>query len=33
MIEILKGPKPGDKVVLRPGKDLDTGDIVKTIVK
>jgi HlyD family secretion protein len=33
MIEVLKGPKPGDKIVLRPGKDLDNGDIVKTIVK
>ena len=33
MIEVLKGPKPGDKIVLRPGKDLDNGDMVKTIVK
>ena len=33
MIEILKGPKPGDKIVLRPGTDLDNGDIVETIVK
>jgi len=33
MIEVLKGPKPGDKIVLRPGEDLDNGDIVKTIVK
>ncbi len=33
MIEVLKGPKPGDKIVLRPGEDLENGDIVKTIVK
>lgn len=33
MIEVLKGLKPGDKIVLRPGEDLDNGDIVKTIVK
>ena len=33
MIEVLKGPKPGDKIVLRPGEDLDNGDMVKTIVK
>ena len=33
MIEVLKGPKPGDKIVLRPGEDLDNGDIVKTVVK
>ena len=33
MIEVLKGPKLGDKIVLRPGEDLDNGDTVKTIVK
>ncbi len=33
MIEVLKGPEPGDKIVLRPGEDLDNGDMVKTIVK
>ena len=33
MIEILKGPKPGDKLVLRPSADLDNGDIVEAIVK
>ena len=33
MIEVLKGPKPGDKIVLRPGENLDNGDMVKTIVK
>tara|TARA_B100000686_G_scaffold311855_1_gene355891 strand:+ start:5548 stop:6765 length:1218 start_codon:yes stop_codon:yes gene_type:complete len=33
MVEILKGPKPGDRIVLRPTNDLDTGDIVKTISK
>lgn len=33
MIEILNGPKPGDKIVLRPSKDLDNDDIVKAIVK
>ena len=33
MIEILNGPKPGSKIVLRPSKDLDNGDIVKAIVE
>jgi len=33
MVEVLKGPKPGDKIVLRPGDDLDNGDIVKTVMK
>ncbi|TFH12047.1 MAG: efflux RND transporter periplasmic adaptor subunit [Nitrosomonadales bacterium] len=33
MIEVLKGPKPGDKIVLSPGEDLDNGDMVKTVVK
>lgn len=33
MIEVLKGPKAGDKVILRPGKGLDNGDKVKTAAK
>ena len=33
MVEVLKGPELGDKIVLRPGEDLDNGDMVKTIVK
>jgi RND family efflux transporter MFP subunit len=33
MIEVLKGPKAGDKVILRPGDGLDDGDKVKTAAK
>ena len=33
MVEVLKGPKPGDKLVLRPGDKLDDGDAVKTAAK
>tara|TARA_Y100001936_G_scaffold252770_1_gene314011 strand:+ start:9174 stop:10391 length:1218 start_codon:yes stop_codon:yes gene_type:complete len=33
MIEILTGPKPGDKIVLNPDNNLETGDIVKTVSK
>ena len=33
MIEVLKGPKAGEKVVLRPGDGLDNGDKVKTAAK
>ncbi|KIO49390.1 efflux RND transporter periplasmic adaptor subunit [Nitrosospira sp. NpAV] len=33
MIEVLKGPKAGDKVILRPGDGLDNGDKVKTVAK
>lgn len=33
MIEVLKGPKAGDKVILRPGDGLDNGDKVKTAAK
>ena len=33
MIEVLKGAKAGDKVILRPGDGLDNGDKVKTAVK
>ena len=33
MVEVLKGPKPGDKIILRPGENIDNGDMVKTIVK
>ena len=33
MVEVLKGAKAGDKVILRPGDGLDNGDKVKTAVK
>ncbi|MEO5654412.1 MAG: efflux RND transporter periplasmic adaptor subunit [Nitrosospira sp.] len=33
MIEVLKGAKAGDKVILRPGDGLDNGDKVKTAAK
>jgi RND family efflux transporter MFP subunit len=33
MIEVLNGPEPGDKIILRPGESIDNGDMVKTIVK
>lgn len=33
MVEVLKGPKAGDKIVLRPGDKLDDGDAVKTAAK
>jgi RND family efflux transporter MFP subunit len=33
MVEVLKGAKAGDKVILRPGGGLDNGDKVKTAVK
>jgi RND family efflux transporter, MFP subunit len=33
MVEVLKGAKAGDKVILRPKDGLDNGDKVKTAVK
>ncbi|WP_025040864.1 efflux RND transporter periplasmic adaptor subunit [Nitrosospira briensis] len=33
MVEVLKGAKAGDKVILRPGDRLDNGDKVKTAAK
>ncbi|MGH8762157.1 MAG: efflux RND transporter periplasmic adaptor subunit [Nitrosospira sp.] len=33
MVEVLKGPKAGDKVILHPGDGLDSGDKVKTVAK
>ncbi len=33
MVEVLKGPKAGDKVILRPGDRLHNGDKVKTAAK
>jgi RND family efflux transporter MFP subunit len=33
MVEVLSGPKAGDKVILRPGDALDNGDKVKTVTK
>ncbi len=33
MVEVLNGPKAGDKVILRPGDGLDSGDNVKTAAK
>lgn len=33
LVEVLKGPKSGDKLVLRPGDKLDDGDAVKTAAK
>ena len=33
LVEVLKGLKAGDKVVLRPGDKLDHGDKVKTVTK
>jgi RND family efflux transporter MFP subunit len=33
MIEVVKGPQAGDKVILHPGNGLDNGDKVKTVAK
>lgn len=33
MIEVLKGPKPGDKIILRPDDGLRHGDKVKTAAR
>ncbi|SCX53958.1 efflux RND transporter periplasmic adaptor subunit [Nitrosospira sp. Nsp1] len=33
MVEVLKGARAGDKVILRPGDGLDNGDKVKTAAK
>ena len=33
MVEVLKGPKAGDKVILRPVDALDNGDKIKTVTK
>ena len=33
LVEVLKGLKAGDKVVLRPGDKLDHGDKVKTVTR
>lgn len=33
MIEVLKGPRPGDKVILRPNDGLHHGDKVKTAAR
>jgi RND family efflux transporter MFP subunit len=33
MVEVRSGAKAGDKVILRPGSNLDNGDNVKTAVK
>jgi hypothetical protein len=33
MVEVVKGPKAGEKVILRPGDGLDNGDNVKTTAK
>ena len=33
MIEVVKGPHPGDKVILRAGDGLDNGDNIKTAAK
>lgn len=33
MIEVPTGPRPGDKIILRPGDRLDHGDKVKTAAK
>lgn len=33
MVEVLEGPKAGDKVILRPGDRLGNGDKVKTAAK
>lgn len=33
MVEVLEGPKAGDKVILRPGSGIDNGDKVKTAAK
>ena len=33
MVEVLEGPKAGDKIILRPGSRIDNGDKVKTAAK
>ena len=33
MIEVLKGPTPGDKIILRPDEGLHHGDKVKTAAR
>ena len=33
MVEVVKGPKAGEKVILRPGDGLDNGDNIKTTAK
>jgi len=33
MVEVLQGPKAGDKVILRPGAGLGNGDKVKMVAK
>lgn len=33
MVEVVKGPKAGEKVILRPGDGLDNGDNIKTSAK
>jgi RND family efflux transporter MFP subunit len=33
MVEVLKGPKPGEKVILRPGDGLENGDSIKSSSK
>jgi RND family efflux transporter MFP subunit len=33
MVEVLKGPKAGEKVILRPGDRLDNGDSIKSSSK
>jgi hypothetical protein len=33
MVEVVKGPKAGEKVILRPGDGLDNGDNIKTAAK
>jgi RND family efflux transporter MFP subunit len=33
MVEVLKGPKAGEKVILRPGDGLDNGDSIKSSSK
>ncbi|HEU4853890.1 MAG TPA: efflux RND transporter periplasmic adaptor subunit [Nitrosospira sp.] len=33
LVEVVKGPKAGEKVILRPGGGLDNGDNIKTAAK
>jgi RND family efflux transporter MFP subunit len=33
VVEVVKGPKAGEKVILRPGDGLDNGDNIKTTAK
>jgi multidrug efflux pump subunit AcrA (membrane-fusion protein) len=33
MVEVLKGPKAGEKVILRPGDGLDNGDNIQASSK